>query len=219
MSSQILRAADRRVDLGRRADDAGVGQQPRAVGSSPKRATTSGSKPAKAARKASRFLRMVIQASPAWKPSSTSFSHSARGVALGHAPLGVVVGLVERIAGHAAPGASGRRLRSSWRNVLDHRIGGKLSRHGEAAMNASVRIWLRGAGRPRHAVAPDRSPGGQGAGPSQPGDDGWSSPSGPRAPCWSIASAADGASTIVPSGEAVHLRSSWRCRDRREHDC
>ena len=29
-------------------------------------------------RKASRFLRMVIQARPAWKPSSTSFSHRAR---------------------------------------------------------------------------------------------------------------------------------------------
>ena len=50
----------------------------RARSSAPNRATTSGSKLAKAARKASRLRRMVIQASPAWKPSSTSFSHSAR---------------------------------------------------------------------------------------------------------------------------------------------
>ena len=45
---------------------------------SPKRATASGSKPAKPARKASRFRRIVIQDSPAWKPSRISFSQSAR---------------------------------------------------------------------------------------------------------------------------------------------
>ncbi len=50
----------------------------RARSAAPNRATTSGSKPLNAARNASRFLRMVIQASPAWNPSSTSFSQSAR---------------------------------------------------------------------------------------------------------------------------------------------
>lgn len=50
----------------------------RARSAAPNRTTISGSKPAKAARNASRFLRMVIHAKPAWKPSSTSFSHSAR---------------------------------------------------------------------------------------------------------------------------------------------
>ncbi len=50
----------------------------RARSASPNRATFSGSKSAKAARKASRLRRMVIQASPAWNPSSTSFSHRAR---------------------------------------------------------------------------------------------------------------------------------------------
>ena len=50
----------------------------RARSASPNRATASGSNPAKAARKASRLRRMVIQASPAWNPSSTSFSHRAR---------------------------------------------------------------------------------------------------------------------------------------------
>ncbi len=43
-----------------------------------KRAMRSGSNPSKAARKPSRFLRMVIQARPAWKPSRTSFSNRAR---------------------------------------------------------------------------------------------------------------------------------------------
>ncbi len=38
----------------------------------------SGSNPLKAARKASRLRRMVIHASPAWNPSNTSFSNSAR---------------------------------------------------------------------------------------------------------------------------------------------
>ncbi len=51
----------------------------RARSASPKRATISGSKSAKAARNASRFLRMVIHDSPAWKPSSTSLAHSFSG--------------------------------------------------------------------------------------------------------------------------------------------
>jgi hypothetical protein len=45
---------------------------------SPNRATFSGSNPANASRNASRLRRMVIHESPAWNPSSTSFSHSAR---------------------------------------------------------------------------------------------------------------------------------------------
>ncbi len=51
----------------------------RALSASPNRATASGSNPAKAVRKASRLRSMVIQASPAWKPSSTSFSQRATG--------------------------------------------------------------------------------------------------------------------------------------------
>ncbi len=50
----------------------------RATSASPQPATACGSNPAKAARNDSRLRRMVIQASPAWNPSSTSFSHSAR---------------------------------------------------------------------------------------------------------------------------------------------
>ena len=42
------------------------------------RAIFFGSKPSNALRKAGRLRRMVIQESPAWKPSSTSFSNIAR---------------------------------------------------------------------------------------------------------------------------------------------
>src|ERR1700679_3537470 len=50
----------------------------RAISRSPIRATVFGSKPRKALRKASRLRRMVSHDRPAWKPSSMSFSHSAR---------------------------------------------------------------------------------------------------------------------------------------------
>ena len=51
---------------------------------------------ANALRKASRLRRMVIQESPAWKPSSTSFSNIPV-VVFRHAPFLVVIGDVERI--------------------------------------------------------------------------------------------------------------------------
>ena len=46
----------------------------RATSSSPKAATTEGSKEANAFRKPSRLRRMVSQESPLWKPSRQSFS-------------------------------------------------------------------------------------------------------------------------------------------------
>ena len=65
----------------------------------------SASNPSKAARKLSRLRRMVIQDSPAWKPSSRQLLEQRAVVALGHAPFGVVVGDVERVG--ARPGAAG----------------------------------------------------------------------------------------------------------------
>jgi hypothetical protein len=70
-------ACDRGLDLGPVAHDPGVAIS-KATFASSKRAIFSGSKPSKARRKASRLRRMVIHDRPAWKPSSSSFSNSAR---------------------------------------------------------------------------------------------------------------------------------------------
>ena len=53
------------------------------AGSDPKRTTRSASKPEKAARKLSRFLRIVSQRRPDWKPSRQIFSKSRRSSATG----------------------------------------------------------------------------------------------------------------------------------------
>ena len=55
----------------------------RATSRAPKRATASTSNPRKAARKLSRFRRMVSQLRPDWKPSRQSFSKRRRSSATG----------------------------------------------------------------------------------------------------------------------------------------
>jgi hypothetical protein len=50
----------------------------RSTSAGPKRATASGSNPANTSRNRSRLRRMVSQLSPAWNPSSDSFSNSRR---------------------------------------------------------------------------------------------------------------------------------------------
>ena len=69
------RVGHRGLDLGPVADDAGVAEQPLDV-RGPNSATTSGSKPANAARNASRLRRIVSHDRPDWKASRLTRSYS-----------------------------------------------------------------------------------------------------------------------------------------------
>ena len=71
-----LGIVDRRVDLAAMADDAGVLQQPLDIGSPSSSTPSTGSKFLNCFRNCGRFLRMVSQLSPDWKPSRQSFSNS-----------------------------------------------------------------------------------------------------------------------------------------------
>ena len=63
----------------------------RSTSCSPKAATATGSKPAKAARKFSRLRRIVSHDSPAWNPSRQSFSNNRWSSVIAEAPFSVVV--------------------------------------------------------------------------------------------------------------------------------
>ena len=78
ISSQARADDDRALDLGAVAHDAGVLHQPLDLALRDSARFFPASKSSKARRKLSRLRRMVIHDSPAWKPSSTSFSKSAR---------------------------------------------------------------------------------------------------------------------------------------------
>ena len=106
---QALRVADRRFDLAAMADD----RRRRAGGSTsraPKRTIWSASKLRKAARKASRLLRIVSQLRPDWKPRGRA-SRTGGGRRDREAPLAVVVVAVGRRWPGTRRSAAGRRRR------------------------------------------------------------------------------------------------------------